>query len=171
MVFRRRRMLAPINTNKHFVHKSISTVNSGAIVNLVVADSVLAPAVANTFDVTEGAVIKAVYIEIWLGGKGVVAEPTMFNLTVERINANATAMTFTNAANLQAYANKKNILYTTQGITGSNSSGPTNPIIRNWISIPKGKQRMGFQDKIVVNIAATGQNLYICGIFIYKEYR
>ncbi len=167
----RHRMLAPINTNKHFISQTIATITSGSISNKVVIDAVVAPAASNTTDVTEGAVIKAVYIEFWLASKGAGGEPAMFNLTVERLNADATAMTFTNSVNLQSYANKKNILYTTQGIIGSFNAGPTTPIIRNWIAIPKGKQRFGFQDKLMLNISATAQAIYNCGIFIYKEYR
>ncbi len=79
-------------------------------------------------------------------------------------------MTLAQSQNLGAYPNKKNILYTTQGILAdANDGGPTIPLIRGWIKIPKGKQRMGLDDRIVVNITAVGA-LRLCGISTFKEY-
>jgi len=172
MVRFRKRMLAPINSNKHYVHRTNVQLASGAIQNNVIVDAVVAPATGNAFDVEEGSVVKAVYIEIWLASAGAAAATNQFSLTVEKLPNNLVAMTFAQSANLGAYTNKKNILYTTQGVLVSAASGTTSiPIIRQYILIPKGKQRMGLSDRLMVNISATGQPLNICGIFTYKEYR
>lgn len=167
----RRRMVAPINSIKHFVHHSPATVVAGAVTSIVLVNAVVAPAVATTADVIQGAIVKAVYIEVWIGGNTANATSS-FNVTVEKRVANAPAMTFTQSVNLQSYPNKKNILYTTQGIIGPVSSGGgTTPIIRDWIKIPKGKQRFGLNDEFVINLSNITNDMIACGIFIFKEYR
>ncbi len=169
---RHRRMLAPINTNKHYVHQTPLTVVNGTMRNLTVADSVVAPATANSFSVEEGSVIKAVWLEMWLVGLGTTGNTSTFTITVEKLPANQTAMTLTQSANLGGYPNKKNILYTTQGIIGASADTGPIPLVRQFFLIPKGKQRMGLSDRIMLNLNNSGTTDYqICGIFTYKEYR
>jgi len=169
--FQRRRMLAPINSIKHFVHQTILNVPSGTIANITVADAVNAPAVASSLQVNVGCIIKAVYIEMWYVATDASDTRSSFTLTVEKIPSGAPGMTFTNSSNLGAYLNKKNILYTTQGVSPSAITGGASlPLLRQFISIPKGKQRMGQGDEIHVNVSSVG-GASICGIFIYKEYQ
>ncbi len=166
----RHRVLPPITTNKHFVPHPQSTITSGTILNKTVVSGVVAPAVANAFDVMQGSVVKAVYVEMWLFSIGVNIE-TSFNLTVEKVPASAVQMTFGQSLALGSYLNKKNILYTTQGLVGSRGSGSPVPVIRAWVKIPKGKQRFGLGDKLLININSVGQSLQICGMIIFKEYQ
>ncbi len=161
-----------INSNKHFVHRTNVAVASGAILVNDIVDSVVAPATANSFNVEEGSVVKAVYVEIWIIGNAADTTLGVVIGTVEKIPNNAPQMTFAQSVNLGAYPNKKNILYTTQGIVANGTGGPAIPFIRQWISIPKGKQRMGLTDRIVLNLSSSGTaGINVCGIFIYKEYR
>ncbi len=172
MVFRRRRMLAPINANKHYIGQSFATLASSSIVTKPVADVVITP--SNPFDVEEGSVLKAVYIEMWIGGAGgSTGQMTSFSMTLEKLTSGIVDMTFAQSANLDTYPNKKNILYTTQGIVGAAIDGAQAvPMLRQWVSIPKGKQRMGLGDKIVLNISNLSTiTMNHCGMFIYKEYR
>ncbi len=164
-------MLSPINTNKHFVHLVRTVVATGTMLNVVVVNSVVAPAAAATNQVTEGSVIKAIFFELWMHSNVTTGgTTTAFNVTVEKRPANAAAMTNANASNLQSYANKKNVLYTTQGVLGPDAAQAV-PLLRQWIAIPKGKQRMGFEDDVVLNINSITGALSVCGITIYKEYR
>ncbi len=165
-------MQAPINSNKHFVQQALLVVVNGTMRNLDIVDSVVAPATANNFNVEEGSIVKAVWIELWLINLGAVGATTSFVITVEKLPANQTNMTQAQSAVLGAYPNKKNILYTTQGVLGSASAGSPQPLLRQWFKIPKGKQRMGLSDKIIINISNNGGiDFQICGMFIYKEYR
>ncbi len=166
-----RRMLATINSNKHFVPQSLSTVASGSVTGRSVINTVVAPAVANSDEVRQGAVVKAVFIELWILGAEVSGTNTSFLVALEKRPSGAPAMTFANSQNLGAYGNKKNILYTTQGVVGSDQGGQgAIPVLRQWFKIPKGKQRMGLSDRVVLNISALANGLVICGQFIYKEY-
>lgn len=168
----RYRVLAPINTVKHFVARTNTLSATGTVVNLTVADAVAAPASASTLQVLEGAVLKAVHLELWFLQDGNSGTNTQITLIVEKIPAGATPPTLTNLANLQAYLNKKNILFTFQGNLGASIDGVQQiPILRDWVLIPKGKQRMGLGDKIVISFISIGQSIATCGMFIYKEYR
>jgi len=164
-------MVAPINSVKHFVPRPAIEISAGARFNMDAVKAVVAPGSAIVQNVIEGAIVKAIHIELWMIHKGLTALTTQFILTVEKVPVNAILSTFSNMLNLQAYNNKKNILYTTQGVIGSSVDGPTIPIIRNWILIPKGKQRMGLGDQIIITVATVTQDLEVCGMFIYKEYR
>ncbi len=167
---RHRKMLSPINTVKHYVHHSNLAVMSGAISNQNICVAVIAPAVATSATVREGAVIKALYIERWIIGDGATNTPTQFTLVIEKKRTQEADMTNAQANNLGVYPNKKNILYTTQGILGAGIDGnQAMPVFRQWILIPKGKQRFGSGDEVLVNIAAVG-DIRVCGIDTYKEY-
>ncbi len=164
-------MLSPINSNKHYVGRTLVGVSSGANQNFVVSDAVVAPATTNAFDVRQGAVIKAVWIELWLLGNAATTVNSSFDVTLEKVPSNGIAMTFAQSQNLGAYTNKKNILYTTQGVVGSAKDGnQALPLLRQWFKIPKGKQRQGLGDRIILNISALVNDLTICGMAIYKEY-
>jgi len=165
-------MVAPINSIKHFVQRPNTSVLTGTITNFVIVDAVAAP--ANTFiqDVIQGSIIKAIHHELWIANGGPTNQTTQVVITVEKKIAGSPVMTFAQSLNLSGYLNKKNILHTFQGILAPNIDG-ANPIqpLPGWILIPKGKQRMGLGDQIVINISSVTQAIQTCGMFIYKEYR
>ncbi len=168
---RHRRMVAPIQTIKHYVHLANTVVSSGAIISIVIVDSVVAPATGNAFDVKEGSIVKAVHVEYWLANNGASSQTGQFNFIIEKVPANQASVTAAQILNLGAYTNKKNILFTSQGIQGSAIDGQSAlPVVRDWMLIPKGKQRMGLSDRIVVSFAPVGIDFQVCGVTIYKEY-
>jgi len=170
---RRSRGLNPIQSIKHYVQFANATIGTGTIANLTVVDAVSVTAVgANSNEVEEGSIVKAVHIEMWCLCSGSSGAITQFNYVLEKVPAAQTPVTFTQSLNLGAYPNKKNVLYTSQGNLPSriDTSG-TIPIMRGWFLIPKGKQRMGLGDKIVLSLASTGSALDRCGMMTYKEYK
>ncbi len=161
-------MRAPIVSRKHIVQKSEFSVVSASVTSQIIVRSVAIQDVDILTEVQEGSVIKAVYIEMWLLGKGAIQ--STFVVILEKVPAGAAAPTFTQMTTLDAYPNKKNILFTSQGLVGDLDSNPT-PVLRQWLKIPKGKQRFGLEDELRLNIAALGANdLNGCGLFIYKSY-
>ncbi len=163
-------MVAPINANKHYVMIPNANIASAALGTIDVVDAVVAPATSNAFDVEEGSIVKAVYIELWIFGLGASGTDTQFFLAVEKLPAGATPMTQAQSLNLGAYPNKKNILFTSQGVIGGIDTNSV-VVLRNWILIPKGKQRMGLADRIVLSVATLGAPMQRCGFITYKEYR
>ncbi len=96
-------------------------------------------------------------------------QPGSFQLTLEKISSNAPDMTHNDSTLLHDYGNKKNILYTTQGLVGDANTNPS-PLLRQWFKIPKGKQRFGLGDKLNLNLSSFAENITSCGVIIYKEY-
>ncbi len=168
---RHRRMLAPINAVKHYVHRTNATVASAALQTNLVVTAVVAPATGAAFEVEEGSIIKAVHFELWIIGTNGSAVETQFIIIIEKIPGNGVPMTAAQALNLGAYPNKKNILWTSQGLVTTDLVGQAIPIIRDWVLIPKGKQRFGLDDQLVIHVAPIGFQVNVCGLFTYKEYR
>ncbi len=171
-MFHRRRLQAPINTVKHYVQQSNISIASGAAVvfNAVVAVANTALP-ASTNEVVEGAIVKAIYVEWWFKGTGASDADTQFNFVLFKNPGGSNNMTYTDALNMMAYDNKKNILFVSQGVIGGVGGGQSVPVIRQWIKIPKGKQRFGLNDKFQILTATTGEAMQACGVVVFKEYR
>ncbi len=161
-------MRAPITSRKHIIQHTQTTVASGAVAsNLPILAQAVQDVNAN-FEVIEGSVIKAVYIERWIIGKG--PSPTSYVLIVEKAPANAPAITFTQMTNLDSYPNKKNILFTSEGLLPRDDANAI-PVLRQWLKIPKGKQRFGLKDELRIVVADIGvDDIEFCGLVIYKSY-
>ncbi len=162
-------MVRPIiNSQKHMLQSSLFSVGGTSIVNVVPCFVDESP--TGTQQVAVGTVVKAIYCEYWLQGEA--TQPTTVVITVEKISSGGPNMTFADSIDLFDYSNKKNIFYTTQGIVGDANSNPI-PFLRQWIKIPKGKQRFGKGDSLVVNFSCLTPDpdgLEVCGIAIYKAY-
>ncbi len=166
----RRKMQAPINSVKHYVHKTNALLVSGALASEFVADAVVAPATASAASVKEGSIIKAFHLEVWIGGIEATGVTSQFTFAIEKAPGNTTAITAAQLLNLGSYPNKKNILYSSQGVLGSIVDGtPTIPVFRGWVLVPKGKQRMGLDDSLRWHLTGVG-DLRVCGIATYKEF-
>ncbi len=159
-------MRAKIKAIKHYSHLPATVVVSGARsifnVAIAIAEGAARAAVAQ---VEEGATVNAVFIERWISG---VTLDKTFTWAIIKLPGGAIAPTFAEMANLQQYANKKNIFASGQGLAATN--GNVTPIFRQWLHLPKGKQRFGLGDALVFVIAAVGTNINICGMDTFKEY-
>ncbi len=156
-----------IHSEKHYVQQTRSQAVTVSLspIDIIVAQAVSAKAAVD--DVIEGAIVKAVFVEMWILDSG---NDGSFVLTLEKLPAGKAKMSFTQSNALGTYVNKKNILYTTQGLSPNDGIGNPVPVIRDWFKIPKGKQRFGLGDELVLNITNNGTgNLDFCGFFTYKE--
>ncbi len=167
---RHRRMVAPINSIKHYVHIENASTASAAIRSLVIVDAVSAPAAGAASEVKEGSIVKAIFLEYWVKSEAAANTDTKFQMMYEKVPAGQVSVTFAQMNNLGAYTNKKNVLYFTQGVLGDTNTDSV-PIHRTWFLIPKGKQRMGLGDRIVVSLTATGTAVQNCGFTTFKEYQ
>ncbi len=170
---RHRRMQAPINSIKHYVHMANSTIASGAVRNQILVDAVtVASAGANAFDVTEGSLVKAVHMDYWVLNEGASGVNTQFIGILEKVPTGQAGATAGELVNLGAYSNKKNILNSFQGNLGATIDGVQSlPYMQGWFKIPKGKQRFGLGDSLVLSLLSTGVSVAICGLSTYKEYQ
>ncbi len=145
-----------------------ASIADGARRSIVIVSTVAQQSVSAVSDVVEGSVVKAVYLEVWFKGNAVAGTEDKFQFVVEKVPAGQTAITFTQMNNLMTYPNKKNILYTSQGVTGDLTTSSI-PIYRNWLLIPKGKQRFGLGDELRWALSTTGATANSCGLAIFKE--
>lgn len=160
---------ATINSVKHFVTSSNTDLAGGSTREIVLVNAITKDAQRGfTSDVSEGAIVKAVHCELWLNGRG-SNTTVQFVAVLLKLPAGVARPDANDMVNLQAYPNKKNILYTTQGVLDEQGSQSI-PIMRSWFKIPKGKQRFGLGDQLSVVILALGADMANCSIYIYKEY-
>ncbi len=157
-----------IQSTKHIVQYPINPLAAATRQQTILIDSVALKDVADAPDVQEGAIVKAVFVELWLQNKSDDGEEIV---TVTKVPEGGNGPSFVEHAALFTYQNKKNIFFTHQGLSASdNGSGPY-PILKQWIKIPKGKQRFGLGDRLFLSISNVSSTvLNTCGMTIYKEY-
>ncbi len=156
-----------VHSTKHYVQQSIGTSVPGTQTDTVIAHAVNVSAKNAVFEVEEGSSLKAVYIEMWLRSSATAA--ASFTFILEKRQANLNGPSVAELAALGDYDNKKNVLYTSQGLVNDVDSTALS-VIRGWVKIPKSKQRMGLGDTINWGLSAIGQSINFCGFEIYKEY-
>ncbi len=161
-------MRPPIHSQKHYVQFPISDITTGIKGSLQIAKSVATVDKNLASEVEEGSIIKAVYVELWLLNDGNDGE---FIAVLVKDTKDGNGPSFSELASLNTYVNKKNVLFTTQGLTQNDGvTGPI-PVMRGFYKIPKSKQRFGLGDTLNLTIAnVSAGNLQRCGFTTYKEY-
>ena len=161
-------MRAPIHSVKHYVQFSFRTALTGAVQNLLLIDAHLIQNVNAVQEIQEGAIVKAVYIELWLLGDS--ADATQIT-ALSKFVAGAAPFSVAQMAALGTTANKKNILFVSQGLASNDGIAAPIPVMRGWYKIPKSKQRFGLQDTLELQVFAQGAaGVDMCGFCTYKEY-
>ncbi len=160
-------MRAPIHSNKHYIQKSLTTVVAGNVDNIVLAVATDVVASGNATHIITGAIIKAVYVELWV--RSGEANPGTALISLIKVPGAGGVPTFAQLISLYTYNNKKNVLYHTQGLTNFNQADAI-PFIRGWFKIPKSKQRFGLDDILTLAVSAQALDSVVCGFATYKEY-
>ncbi len=157
-----------IKSTKHYVQMSLSTIAAGARLTVILAEGVDIVDKNDPDEVEEGAVLKACYVELWTQQDGNDGSEVI--ILAKEMEAGIGPST-TEMAALSDYNNKKNILFTHQGLASNESIGNPIPIMRGWYKIPKSKQRFGLGDKLNLTLFNPSANvLTFCGFATYKEY-
>ncbi len=158
-----------VHSEKHIIQTSIVTAEAGTLETVDLIEGVAVVNKDAAHEVEEGSTIKAVYIEYWVRSSEI--SPGSGQAIVYKTSADQGTVTLAEMAALNGWNNKKNILYTTQGLYNDQDADAT-LIGRFWIKIPKGKQRFGLGDKLKFTLSAAGAiDLVLCGLAIYKEYK
>ncbi len=156
-----------IHSTKHIVQAPISQIATGVVENLLVLTSVVSTTANLATEVAEGSLVKAVFVEMWLQNQSNLGHSIII---LEKVSQDQAGATFAEMGALFSYNNKKNILFTHEGLTSNDGVGNPLPVIRQWFKIPKGKQRFGLGDRLVLSISnPSSNNLDRCGMFIFKE--
>ncbi len=159
-----------INSKKHIFQISQATVAQAARVATVLVDAIEG-AHSQPQHVREGASVKACYVEFWVSQDSASVVGS-YTAVLEKVPGIGGTISAGNMAALHDYENKKNILFTAQGLLTPNDGGQV-PVIRGWYKIPKSKQRFGLGDTLTLSIRnnnATAIDINFCGLAIFKEY-
>ncbi len=160
---------APIHSEKHISQTSLSSIAQGAANGVELIKAVAVADKDLVKEVTEGSIIKAIFIEFWV--KSLVDTGLGTVITIcEKVENAAVAASFAQMVALNDYPNKKNILYTQQGLTPTETSSNPMSVVKGWIKIPKGKQRFGLGDSFHIRFASQAEGISFCGFALYKEY-
>ncbi len=157
-----------IKSQKHIVQFPFAQTTTGtaSVIQLITAVEISSKNTAT--EVEEGALVKAVFIELWLqnsanDGHSIVTFSKRANLK--------SGQTFAEMAALNDFQEKKNILFIHEGLTSNDGVGNPIPVYNGWLKIPKSKQRFGLGDTLAITISnPSSNNLNHCGKSIYKEY-
>ncbi len=155
-----------VNSRKHIFQTTLSSALAGVTAGINFVNVVQNANHEQAREVDPGTTIEAVYLEVWVIGAG--QQPTTITAIVEKTESGSNAVTTTEMTNLHTYANKKNIFVTHQGIVGDANSNPI-PIFREWIKIPKGKQRFGLGDGMHMRIKSITEDTEYCSVIVYKS--
>ncbi len=153
-------------TEKHYIQLTQTTVATSAINNVILAEGVAVVDKNLPQEVEEGSIVSAVWVDFWLTSSN--TSIGTYNVSLEKVPSGGSNMTNAQSANMNAYPNKKNIFFFRQAIHGDIDNNPL-PVLSGWFKIPKGKQRIGLGDKIIVNISSIVNGLIFCGNSTYKE--
>ncbi len=156
-----------IHSVKHQVQYPFSAIATGITENILLATAVNQTAADIAVEVQEGSIIKAVFVELWLQNTSSNGHAVVI---LEKVPVGGTGATASQMADLFNYVNKKNILFTHEGLTTNDGVGNPMRILGSWFKIPKGKQRFGLGDRLFLTIANPSANsLNRCGFTLYKE--
>ncbi len=159
-------MRAPIHAVKHYVQVTLATATVGTLVQREIADSKSVIS-AGAEDVLEGSIIKAIYLEFWI--RGAETSPGAYQFIFGKAKAGSGGPTFAEIANLHDYNEKANVFFFSQALTNV-SGADAIPVVKGWIKVPKGKQRMALGDKWYIAWAGLALDVNLCGFATYKEY-
>ncbi len=156
-----------IHSTKHTVQVPISQIATGVRENITIFQAVQSTIANASTEIEEGSIVKAVFVEMWLQNQGNLGHSVVI---LEKVPNGVTGATFTNMGTLFDYTNKKNIFFTHEGLTANDAIGNPIPVIRQWFKIPKGKQRFGLGDRLVLTVSnPSSSDLNRCGMFVFKE--
>ncbi len=161
-------MRPTITSEKHIVQQSLAATAAGAVSTTTLLLAEQTQDITGVADVRVGSTVKAIYIEMWIRGSDAGVGSTYIYI-LEKASTTQSAATAAEMALLGEYANKKNILFTSMGLINDDTSIAT-PVLRQWIKIPKGKQRFGLGDKLRFSVLSQTGSQERCGFAIYKEY-
>ncbi len=157
-----------IHSRKHYVQWTITPVAVGTTVVKNIAVGTVTADVDSDIEVEDGSNVKAIFLELWLIGQSDTASGN-FLVTVYFKPGAAAALSHANQIALNAYTNKNNVLYHTQGISNDGVAN-AQPILRQWFKIPKGKQRVPLAGAFQIAVATQAEAVNFCGFATYKEY-
>ncbi len=138
---------------------------------VLIAKGVNTPLSTVSTDVSQGSIIKAVWLELWARNTGTTTPGVTTGIDAyiwKNPGANLTAP----APGSVGTSNEKKFVFKSwKGLTGAGTEGFPAYNWKGWIRIPKIYQRVGTDDLLQLVFRFTGLAGLLCTNFIYKWYR
>ncbi len=158
-----------VHSEKHIIQESITTDTFNTVQVMFLADAVAVVDKNLVYEVEEGSSIKAIFIEMWIKSSGSTGLASG-QWCLFKKGGDTTDPSTTDMAALNDWDNKKNIIAMGMGLFNDNSADGV-AVIRQWIKIPKSKQRFGLGDKLRIAFFNPAVSTNRCGFALYKEYK
>ncbi len=178
MVFRRGMGLRPIQSTKHIVEVSSILAAATNTVALTIAKGVNNPVLANTDEVQPGHKISSIFLSTFFIAEGgeVANEVPLVDWYIIHNPGNTFTTVFDTLhlptpGTTGVSINKRHIIHTEKGLTGGGdvSLAGLPMIFKGVIKLPRGRQRMGQNDRWLLCARANFATKF-CIQAIYKDY-
>ncbi len=176
--FRRGMGLRPIQSTKHIVEVSSVAGASTNAVALTIIKGVDNPVLANANEVQPGHKVSSIFLSVFYIAEGgeLATEVPLVDWYIIHNPGNVFAAVFDAANNptpgtTGIHLNKRHIFHTEKGLAGGGdvSLAGLPMIFKGVIKIPRGRQRVGQNDRITIN-HRTNFATKFCIQAIYKDY-
>ncbi len=167
---RYRRSLNVVHRIKHITDTN-ATVSAATTLPTVLILGRDAPVLAATREVESGAKVHGIFLNVQIQGNQITsgAIPNIYMAVYKSKGGNIPDI---NPASTGANADKSNIIHQEMGMFQSDSvDGNPKTLFKGVIVIPKGLQRFGIDDELVITVRSTAVNFKVCIQCIYKEFR
>ncbi len=145
--------------------------SAGANAFVLIAKAVNTPSSIVSTDVSQGCIVKAIWVELWITASATVAEGVTTGIDAYIWKNPGGNLTAPAPGSVGTSNEKKFVFKSWKGLIGSRKEGFPAYTWRGWVRVPKIYQRMGTDDLLQLVFKSTGVNTLVCNNFIYKWYR
>ncbi len=167
--YRRGMALRPVNRIKHVVD-TVQTLTAGTVLDLNQILAVDAPVLANTTEVVTGSKVHGIYLRVNIAGNesDPGALPSVYMAVWKNPGGNLASI---DPRNVGANDNKRFVIHQEMTMIQNAIGGNPRDLFNGVIVIPKGMQRFGPNDKLILGVVSTAVNIAVCVQAHYKEFR
>ncbi len=169
MMARFRRSLAVVHRIKHIVDSS-ATLAAATTLPVTLVKGVDAPVLANTPEVETGAKVHGIFLNVQVSANEASGGiPNIYMAVFKNPSGNISTIDPVGTGddpNKKAIIHQEMIMFAPTG-----TQGLPRTLFKGVIVIPRGMQRFGIDDELVVVLRAPSVNVKVCVQCIYKEFR
>ncbi len=165
MAFRNR--LRPVKSYKHVVDIQ-GGLALGTQLNSILIDAVDAPVLTGAAGVEVASTVRAIYLKVEVYATSAAALSNVY-MTVMKNPSNALTAPAPNAVGVSDV--KKQIIHQEMVMIQQVAEGNPRTLFKGVIRIPRGYQRMGQDDTLLLSLLSPGVAIFFCVQCIYKEFR
>ncbi len=161
-----RSSLHPINTLKHIVDRQGGLVATTQVEEILVSAVDNPTFVTNPQEISNTSNVTHVFLNVQVAATGTAALANVYMFVAKNP---AGDLVFPDANAVGKSDLRKHVLHQEMIMTEKNTTAIPRTLFKGVIKIPRGKQRFGLGDKLIVALLAPGVNFDYCVQCIYKE--